>query len=211
VRVVWRRSEPSRTIRCGLGLRMESAESSSTWRDGRTRTGRSEPSPPRRGEVTGQSRRSRRGILTPQPAGEFFVDTNEARGDRKWERGESAVCTLLEGTEVYKGCWPMKQILHHGATLQQVGDSCELRPPAFSYAVSIATTALASSSHSAYPSLISNASEPQSPTRKGRRFEQRRSPSNTGLECHWTSVFCEGCDRLQAHGRPEGPRKAALL
>jgi hypothetical protein len=61
VRVVWRRSDPSRTFRCVLGLRMESAESSSTWRDGRTRTRRSEPSPPRQGEVIGHSpqRRSR--------------------------------------------------------------------------------------------------------------------------------------------------------
>lgn len=37
---------------------MGSAESSSTLRDGRTRTGRSEPSPPRQGEVTGQSSRT---------------------------------------------------------------------------------------------------------------------------------------------------------
>jgi hypothetical protein len=34
---------------------MESAEPSSTWRDGRTRTGRSEPSPPRQGRTAPES------------------------------------------------------------------------------------------------------------------------------------------------------------
>lgn len=105
-RVVWRRSEPSRTPRCGLGsgsqvaghrgglgLRMGSAESSSTWRDGRTRTGRSEPSPPRQGEVTGQSRGSRRGSRAsgPSPSPSTTSPRGRQRVLRQRRRGASSV------------------------------------------------------------------------------------------------------------------------
>ena len=105
-RVVWRRSERSRTLRCGLGsgsqvaghrgglgLRMGSAESSSTWRDGRTRTGRSETSPPRQGEVTGQSRGSRRGPRAsgPSPSPSTTSPRGRQRVLRQRRRGASSV------------------------------------------------------------------------------------------------------------------------
>ena len=99
-------TERSRPLRCGLGsgsqvaghrgglgLPMGSAESSSTWRDGRTRTGRSEPSPPRQGEVTGQSRGSRRGSRAsgPSPSPSTTSPRGRQRVLRQRRRGASSV------------------------------------------------------------------------------------------------------------------------
>src|SRR5215218_2167378 len=155
-RVVWRRSEPSRTLRCGLGsgsqvaghrgglgLRMESAESSSTWRDGRTRTGRSEPSPPRQEEVTGQARLS---SVWPQPTSIDDIASRKAASSASEASGgvERRVtgivrCVKHAYRRIPSGNVP--QLAHHGFELvwrkpvrqpgvAELGDPLEGPPPA---------------------------------------------------------------------------------